>query len=161
MNSATLILWVIALVLLGLSLRAGEGTLKRGLDHTWKITKQNALLLFLAFIIVGFVNVLSPEELVTAWIGPESGWRGIALAEVLGTLLPGGPYVVFPIIDILYQAGAGLAPVITLITSWSTLSLLTISFELPFMSWRFTSIRWSISLLIPLLTGFIAVLLWG
>ncbi|TFG50178.1 MAG: hypothetical protein E4H33_00705 [Anaerolineales bacterium] len=161
MNSATLILWAIAFVLLVVSWRKGTDTIKKGFNLAWITTKQNALLIFLAFIIVGFVNILSPEELVQTWIGPGSGWRGIASAEFLGMLLPGGPYVVFPIIAILVQAGAGLAPVITLITSWSTQSLLTVSFELPFMGWRFTLIRWGIGLLIPLLTGFIVLALWS
>jgi uncharacterized membrane protein YraQ (UPF0718 family) len=160
MSSATIILWIIAAVLLIFSWRAGKETFQKGLDFTWKTTKQNALLIILAFFIVGFVNVLSPEELITSWIGPNSGLQGILSAEFLGMLLPGGPYVVFPIIDILMQAGAGLAPVITLITSWSTQSLLTVSFELPFMGWRFTAIRWSVGLVIPLLTGLTAVLIW-
>lgn len=161
MNSATLILWAIAFVLLVVSWRKGTDTIKKGFNLAWITTKQNALLIFLAFIITGFVNILSPEEMIQTWIGPGSGWRGIASAEFLGMLLPGGPYVVFPIIAILIQAGAGLAPVITLITSWSTQSLLTISYELPFMGWRFTLIRWGIGLLIPLLTGFIALALWS
>lgn len=135
--------------------------MRKGLELTWETTKQNALLILLAFIIVGFVKVLSPENLVTAWIGPGSGWNGILLSEFMGMLLPGGPYVVFPLIAILYQAGAGLAPVITLITSWSTQSLLTVSFELPFMGWRFTAIRWSLGLLIPLLAGLIVMFVWG
>ena len=161
MSSATIIHCIIAAVLLFFSWRTGQENLRKGWGFTWKTTKQNALLIFLAFIIVGFVNVLSPEELITSWIGPDSGWQGILSSEFLGMLLPGGPYVVFPIVAILMQAGAGLAPVITLITSWSTQSLLTVSFELPFMGWRFTAVRWSIGLLIPLLTGVAAVLIWG
>jgi uncharacterized membrane protein YraQ (UPF0718 family) len=161
MNSATLILWIIAGVLMLFSWRAGTDTLQKGLELAWKTTSKNALLIFLAFIIVGFVNILSPEELVTAWIGPSSGWKGIFTSGFLGMFLPGGPYVVFPIIDILAQAGAGLAPVITLIASWSTQSLLTISFELPFMGWRFTTVRWGMGLAIPIITGLIALLLWG
>lgn len=161
MSSATIILWIIAAVLLIFSWRAGQETLERGFQSAWKITKQNVLLIVLAFLIVGYVNVLSPEELITSWIGPNSGVQGILSSEFLGMLLPGGPYVVFPIIDLLMQAGAGLAPVITLITSWSTQSLLTVSFELPFMGWRFTAVRWTIGLIIPLLTGFAAALIWG
>jgi uncharacterized membrane protein YraQ (UPF0718 family) len=161
MSSATIILWIIAAVLLVFSWRAGQETIKKGFKFAWKTTKQNALLIILAFFIVGYVNLLSPEELITSWIGPDSGWKGILSSEFLGMLLPGGPYVVFPIIDLLMQAGAGLAPVITLITSWSTQSLLTISFELPFMGWRFSAIRWTIGLIIPLLTGFTAALIWG
>jgi uncharacterized membrane protein YraQ (UPF0718 family) len=143
------------------SWREGPETTRRGMELAWETTKQNALLILLAFIIVGFVNILSPEKLVTAWIGPDSGSSGILLSEFLGMLLPGGPYVVFPLIAILYQAGAGLAPVITLITSWSTISLLTISFELPFMGWRFTAIRWSLGLLIPLVAGLTVLFIWG
>jgi len=161
MNSATIILWCIAGALFLYSWKEGTGTVKRGGLLAWETTKQNALLLILAFIIVGFVNILSPDELVKTWIGPNSGWRGILLAESIGMMLPGGPYVVFPLIAILFEAGAGLAPVITVITSWSTQSLLTISFELPFMGWRFTVIRWSIGLFIPLFSGVAALLLWG
>ena len=161
MNSATIILWCIAGALFLYSWREGAGTVKRGGLLAWETTKQNALLLTLAFIIVGFVNILSPDELVKTWIGPNSGLRGILLAESIGMMLPGGPYVVFPLIAILFEAGAGLASVITVITSWSTQSLLTISFELPFMGWRFTVIRWSIGLFIPLFSGVAALLLWG
>lgn len=161
MSSATILLWMIAAVLLAFSLKAGKETLTKGLKSTWKITSQNALLILLAFVIVGYVNLLSPEEQVTAWIGPDSSWRGIAAAEFLGMLLPGGPYVVFPLIDILAAAGAGLAPVITLITSWSTQSLLSVSFELPFMGWRFSAVRWIAGLAIPLLAGLTAALIWG
>ena len=161
MISATLLLWIIALIFFLISLMRGKETVKKGLELTWKTTQANSLLIIRAFMIVGYVSVLSPEKLVTAWIGPESGMKGILTSEFLGALLPGGPYVVFPIIAILNQAGAGLAPVITLITSWSTQSLLTIGFELPFMGWRFSLIRWGTGLLIPLLVGTAALLLWG
>jgi uncharacterized membrane protein YraQ (UPF0718 family) len=161
MSPATIILWCIALLFFFLSWRDSPDTLKRGGSLAIDTTKKNALLILMAFIIVGFVTVLSPDKLVQTWIGPSSGWRGILLAEMVGMLLPGGPYVVFPLIAILAQAGAGLAPIITLIPSWSTQSLLTISFELPFMGWRFTVIRWGIGLFIPLLAGFLALLIWG
>ncbi len=161
MNTSTIVLWIITLTLLLFSWKKGADTVKQGTQLAWSTTKKNGLLIILAFIIAGFFNILSPEKLVTAWIGPDTGWQGIISAEFLGTLLPGGPYVVFPIIAILVQAGAGLGPVISLITSWSTQSLLTISFELPFMGWRFTAIRWTIGLLIPLIAGFTAILFWG
>ena len=161
MNTSTIILWIITLTLLLFSWKKGADTVKRGIQLALSTTKKNGLLIILAFIIAGFVNILSPEKLVTAWIGPDTGWQGIITAEFLGTLRPGGPYVVFPIIAILVQAGAGLGPVVSLITSYSTQSLLSISFELPFMGWRFTAIRWSIGLLIPLIAGFTAILIWG
>ena len=119
------------------------------------------VLLLIAFIIVGFINVLSPTQLIQDLIGPNSGFGGLILAEVIGMLLPGGPYVVFPLIAILYSSGAGMGPAVTIITSWSTQALLTIGFELPFMGWRFSVIRWGLGLAIPIITGVTASFLVG
>ena len=91
-------------------------------------------------------------------VGPESGLKGLFIAEAIGFLLPGGPYAVFPIIGILYTAGAGLGPIVTLVTSYSLLAFLAITFELPFMGWRFTMVRWVTGFIVPLLTGFVATI---
>ena len=160
MMVATIVLWVIALVLIAFAWRRGDGSLKQGFDLGWQTLKRNATLMILAFILVGYVNVLSPTQLIQDWIGPESGILGLVLAELIGMLLPGGPYVVFPLIAVLYSAGAGLGPSVSIITSWSTQALLTISFELPFMGWRFTTIRWGLGLGIPFMAGAAAMLLF-
>lgn len=76
-------------------------------------------------------------------------------------LLPGGPYVVFPLIAALYQTGAGLGAAVTLTTSWATLALLNLSFEIPFMGWRFTLIRWPLALVLPVASGAAAEWLFG
>ncbi len=161
MTTATIVLWIIAAGLLLYARQRNDGSLQKGLDLAWVTTKRNTVLMVIAFIIVGYVNVLSPTELIQAWIGPNSGLRGLLLGEIIGMLLPGGPYVVFPLIAILYQSGAGLAPAVTIITSWSTQALLTIGFEIPFMGWRFTAIRWGIGLIIPLLAGLTTLILFG
>ena len=76
-------------------------------------------------------------------------------------LLPGGPYVVFPLIAALYQVGAGLGPAITLVTSWAMLALISVTFELSFMGWRFVAVRWLMALPFPLLIGALAQVLFG
>ncbi len=161
MTTATIVLWIISLGLVVYAWRRGDGSLKRGLALGWLTLKRNSILLLVAFLLVGYVNVLSPTDLIQVWIGPDSGLRGLFLSEVIGMLLPGGPYVVFPLIAVLYNSGAGLGPAVTIVTSWSTQALLTISFELPFMGWRFTAIRWGLGLAIPMLAGLGAMLLFG
>jgi len=160
MTTATIVLWIISLGLLLYAWWRGDGSLHKGLELGWQTMKRNALLLVIAFMLVGFVNVLSPTNLIQDWIGPDSGLRGLVLAEVIGMLLPGGPYVVFPLIAVPYSSGAGLGPAVTIITSWSTQALLTISFELPFLGWRFTAIRWGLGLVVPLLAGLGAMFLF-
>jgi len=161
LTTATLLLWIIASGLLLFAWTRRDGSLQKGAELAWITTKRNAALLVTAFIIVGYVNVLSPTELVQAWIGPDSGLKGLFIAEGIGMLLPGGPYVVFPLIGVLYSAGAGLGSAVTLVTSWATQALLTISFELPFMGWRFTAIRWGLGLVVPVLAGLAAQLLFS
>ena len=158
MTTAIIVLWLIALGLAFAAWRRQDGSLKNGVTKGWQTLKRNTAILVLAFIIVGFVDVLSPQDLIETYLGPESGWQGLLLAEAIGMLLPGGPYAVFPIIGVIYAAGAGLGPVVTLVTSYSLLAFLTITFELPFMGWRFTAVRWGIGLFVPLLAGAIAML---
>ena len=161
MNTATVILSVLALVLLAYAWRRGDGSHRRGVAQGWQTLRRTLPLLVAAFAIVGYVDILSPHELVQAWIGPGSGWSGLLLAEGVGMLLPGGPYVVFPLITTLYRVGAGLGPVVTLVTSWATLALLSVTFELPFMGWRFTAVRWGLGLAVPLAAGGLAQLIFS
>ncbi len=161
MNTATGTLVLLAGGLFFYAWRRGDGSHRRGIVQGWQTLRRTLPLLIIAFAIVGYVNVLSPQTLVQAWLGPHSGWRGLLLAEGVGMILPGGPYVVFPLIATLYQAGAGLGPAVTMVTSWALLALLGVTFELSFMGWRFTAVRWGLGLICPLLAGGIAIAIFG
>jgi len=159
MTTAVVVLWLIAVGLSFFAWKKQDGSLKNGIQKGWKTLKNNLLILLIAFMIVGFVEVLSPQNMIEKYLGPNSGWEGLVLAEAIGLLMPGGPYAVFPIVGVIYAAGAGLGPMVSLITSYSLLALLTITFELPFMGWRFTVVRWGIALLVPLIAGAIAMII--
>jgi uncharacterized membrane protein YraQ (UPF0718 family) len=161
MNLATLILVLIAAGMLWLAWRRKDGSLGKGLTLSVNSFRRTAPLLLVAFLIVGFVEVLAPQDLIADWIGPESGLQGILIGEIAGMLLPGGPYVVFPLIAALYKAGAGFGPALAMVTSWAGLALLSVSFEIPFLGWRFTLIRLALTLPFPFLVGLAGYLLVG
>jgi uncharacterized membrane protein YraQ (UPF0718 family) len=161
MTVATVILGLLAAGLVLLAWRRHDDSLRRGVVQGWQTLRRSMPLLLIAFAIVGYVNVLSPQTLVQAWLGPDSGWSGLLLAEAIGIFLPGGPYVVFPLIAVIYEAGAGLGPAVTLITSWATLALISVTFELSFLGWRFSVVRWGLGLLIPISAGAITILFLG
>jgi uncharacterized membrane protein YraQ (UPF0718 family) len=156
MIQATVIMIAIAALLLAYAWRLGEGHHIRGIQSGAATLKRTLPMLVIAFIIVGYVSVLSPQVLVRTWIGPDSGGRGLLIGAGAGMLLPGGPYVIFPLIATLYQAGAGIGPTLAMITAWASLALLNVTFELPFLGWRFTLVRFAIGLLIPPLVGLLA-----
>jgi uncharacterized membrane protein YraQ (UPF0718 family) len=159
MDLATLVLILLALILLAVAIRRGDGSHTRAIRQGWVTLRRTLPLLIVAFIIVGYVNALEPQALVRSWLGPGTGLTGLLVGTAAGMLLPGGPYVVFPLIATIYQSGAALGPTLAMITSWSTLALLSVSFELPFLGWRFSALRLSLGLPIPLLVGLVAHLL--
>ena len=161
MNTATLILSLFALGLFLYAWQRGDGSHLRGIRQGAVTLQRTSLLLLIAFMITGYISVLSPQELVSTWIGPNSGWTGIFLGEIVGIFLLGGPYVVFPLVAVLYQNGAGLAPVVTIVASWAAIGLLRLAFEIPFMGWRFAAIRWGLAALVPLIVGIVAQLFFG
>lgn len=118
-----------------------------------------ALRLPLALLAASMLGELLPRERLVDLLGPQSGWRGIALASAFGALLPGGPMVSFPFVILLKQAGMGFAPLVALVTAWSVLAIhRVLSFELPLMGTRFVSLRILASLALPPIAGALAVL---
>ncbi len=161
MNLSTIILTILAIGMASIAFYRGKPVLASGLAISWRTFKRTAVLLLLAFSIVGFINVLSPQEIIRQLIGPESGFTGLLVGTITGMLLPGGPYVVFPLIASIYEAGAGIGPTLAVITSWASLALLSVSFEIPFLGWRFSALRISLGIGVPILVGFAGQLLIG
>ncbi|MDT8306015.1 MAG: permease [Anaerolineae bacterium] len=159
MTEANLILGVVAAILLVYAARRGKAG--EGVRIGALLLRRTAAVLLVAFAIIGYVNVMETGGLIQRWIGPDSGWSGLLLAALAGMLLPGGPYVVFPLIAALYLGGAGIGPAVVLVTSWAMLALISVAFELPLMGWRFTLIRWGVGLPVPILVGAVAQAVWG
>ncbi len=111
----------------------------------------------LALITAGFLAQIVPGELVAGWLGPASGLRGILIAALVGSVVPGGPIISFPIAVVLFKSGVGTPQLIAFLTAWSAFALhRVIAYELPFMGWRFSLVRILASLPLPFATGLLA-----
>jgi uncharacterized membrane protein YraQ (UPF0718 family) len=116
--------------------------------------------ILMAILFSGFFSALIPTELVVRWLGEDSGMPGILLATLVGGFLPGGPILCFPMIAILHQSGAGLAPLVAFLTSWSVFAFYRmIAYEIPFLGVRFAMLRLLSSIALPVLAGILASIL--
>jgi uncharacterized membrane protein YraQ (UPF0718 family) len=113
-------------------------------------------LLILAFIIAGMVQVLVPHEIVSQWVGMESGFRGILIGSAIGGILPGGPFVSMPIVAGLLRTGASIGTMVALLTAWSLLAFTRLPMEVGLLGWKFTLIRLACVFFFPPIAGFIA-----
>ena len=69
----------------------------RGFQAAFKLLEDVWLPLLLGFCLAGLFEVMLSRDTLVKWMGEESGFQGILLGWLTGLLIPGGPYVVFPV----------------------------------------------------------------
>ena len=108
----------------------------------------------------GFIAAIIPPEVITGWLGPETGWLGVATAVVAGAATPGGPVIGFSIGAVAMKSGGGSPQVIAYVTAWALFAFQRmILWEIPFMPARFVWFRAAVSLPFPFLAAAIAMVL--
>jgi uncharacterized membrane protein YraQ (UPF0718 family) len=113
-------------------------------------------------LLAGLLTVLLPQEKVARWMGARSGLRGLLLAGVAGALLPGGPMMAFPLTIALRAAGADIGTAVAFLSGWSLLNLnRTLVWEMSFFDQDFVFLRYGLSLVVPLLLGIVARLIFS
>ncbi len=152
----TIIMGVIAIALLIIAYQRGGGEHILGLKSAGNILLQIIPLLIFAFIIAGMVQVLAPTEMISRWVGAESGFRGILIGAAIGGFTPGGPFVTLPIAAGLLRTGASVGTMVAFMTGWSLLAFTRLPLEVGLLGWKFTLIRLASTFLLPIIAGLIA-----
>jgi uncharacterized membrane protein YraQ (UPF0718 family) len=155
------ILFIFTAVLLVIAYRRGDDTHVRGLRAGRRMLTGVIPLLLLAFVVAGLIQVAIPPEIFRSWLSEEAGWKGIFSGTVVGMLIPGGPYITFPIIAAIFHAGAGIGTTVSIITGWAMLGVGQISFELALIGPRFMAVRLCTVFIIPPLAGVAAQYFFG
>jgi uncharacterized membrane protein YraQ (UPF0718 family) len=150
------IVFAVVVYLVGGKAMTLEG-LKLGGQLLWDILP----LLIFAFILAGLIQVMIPKEVISRWVGRESGWTGIIIGSVAGGLTPGGPYVVFPIAAALYKTGASIGALVAYIAGWSLWGLSRLPIEVGLLGVKVTIARLVATLIFPPLAGFLAQLFFS
>lgn len=110
--------------------------------------------LLLGFTLGGLVRVLIPNAVIARWLGHTSGFRGILIGSYIGVIMPGGPYVTLLVIASIYSAGAGVGPVIALLTGRSLLGIqMLVVWQIPFLGMEIPLARYITCLVIPPMVG--------
>jgi uncharacterized membrane protein YraQ (UPF0718 family) len=161
-DTTPLLLALIAFILFGIAWGKGGWPMAiGGLKSSGNLLLEVAPLLIAAFLVAGLVQSLVDKDMVTRWLGAESGWRGIALACLGGALIPGGPYVYYPIAGVLLNTGAGLGVLVAFITAKNLWSISRIPMELALLGPDLTLVRCALTFVIPPILGFLAEALFG
>jgi uncharacterized protein len=158
---ATAILVGLALALAAVAYRSDPAKPAAGALAGLRLLWRMLPLLVAAFFVAGMLTVALPPQLVHRWLAGTSGLLDVVIGSVAGALIPGGPYVSFPIIAAIHQAGASLAATVALITGWAVWNVGILSFELAIVGPRFTLIRVAATLVLPPAAGLLAHAIFG
>jgi len=98
------------------------------------------------FILIGLFDVWVKTETVEAHLGHESGPLSYLWAVLLAGTVVGGLHVAFPIAHALHVKKAKLGVVLTFLSCGGICRVPMTLFEASFLGWRFTGIRFAVSL---------------
>ena len=150
----TIIMGLLVLILVFLAYQKGVHI--QGFKTAGSMMTRIIPLLAFALIVAGMVQALIPHEMISRWVGAESGLRGILIGTVMGSISPGGPYIGMPIAAGLLRTGAGIGTMVAFLTSWSLLALSRAPLEVGIMGWKFWLIRTACVFFFPPVAGLIA-----
>jgi uncharacterized membrane protein YraQ (UPF0718 family) len=149
---------VVALVL-GLlvltTLRGGnlwqEGV-RAGANNMLRLTP----ILVLSFLAAGLLEVLLPQQMLVRWLGSGAGLKGILAGCLIGALMPGPPYALYPLIVSFYKGGAGIGALVGLLTGKALWNVHHLPPALAVMGPGLTAAYFLSNLVFPPLAGWIA-----
>ena len=137
----TYILYGITILLLGISFFKDKKKTKMSLKKAWKAF-ENILPEFLVVILlVGVLLAVLNPQAISKIIGSDSGWLGVALASVVGsiTLIPG--FVAFPMAAMLLKGGAGYMQIGAFISTLMMVGVVTMPVEMKYFGKKLTIFR--------------------
>lgn len=135
------ILYIITILLLLISYYKDKRKTIMALKKAWKAF-ENILPEFLSIIVlVGVLLAVLNAEVISKIIGNNSGWFGVIIAGMVGsiTLIPG--FVAFPTAAMLLQNGAGYMQTGAFISTLMMVGVITMPVEIKYFGKKLTVLR--------------------
>lgn len=151
----TKIFYGVALALTLLSFIKDKKKTKMSLKKAWK-SFENILPQMLGMITtIGIIIAFLSPETISRVIGGSSGWLGVIIGAILGsiTLIPA--FVAFPMAAILLENGAGYMQLSAFISTLTMVGLITLPLEIKFFGKKFAALRNTLAFILAFVVAFI------
>lgn len=136
-----IILYLLTVLLLIISFIKDRGKTRAALLKGWK-SLENILPQFLSIlIIIGIMLAALSPSTISRLVGQQSGWLGMLLASLLGsvTLIPG--FVAFPLAAALLKNGAGFMQIAVFISTLMMVGVVTLPVEISYFGKKSAYLR--------------------
>lgn len=137
----TYFFYAVAISALFVSFRKDRQKTKAALRKAWKslenILPQLLTMVLLVSVLLAFVNT----DVISRVVGKDSGWLGVILAALIGSITMIPPFVAFPTAAMLLDAGAGYMQIGAFVSTLTMVGVLTMPIEKQYFGKKLTLLR--------------------
>lgn len=155
------ILYGVTALLLILSFVKDKKKTMMSLKKAWKAFENILPQFLVVLVLVGVLLAVLNTEVISKIIGAGSGWIGVVLSSVVGsiTLIPG--FVAFPMASMLLQGGAGYMQIGAFISTLMMVGVVTMPVEMKYFGKKLTIMRNILAFVFSFVVAFIIGLVVG
>jgi len=154
-------IWVLAAVLLTLSIIRDREKTAISLLAAWKFFGSMALPVLITLWAIGFLLTFLPPWLISRAVGQNSGWQGILLAALFGSIVLIQAFIAFPLAGSLLRQGASVSAIAAFVTTLVMVGVVTAPMEMKFFGKKFTFWRNFLSFIFAIIIALIMGALLG
>jgi len=151
----TYLLYGVSLLFLVISFFKDKKKTRISLKKAWKAFENILPEFLVVLLLVGVLLALLNAEVISKIIGAGSGWLGVLLASIVGsiTLIPG--FIAFPMAAMLLQGGAGYMQIGAFISTLMMVGVVTLPVEMKYFGKRLTILRNVLAFLFSFIVAYI------
>lgn len=123
------ILYVLCIIALLISFLKDKEKTKKAIINGFKSFEKIMPQFLSIVIVISIILVILKPEIISKLIGKHSGYLGVLLSSVIGSITVMPTFVAFSISNILLKNGAGYAQISALISTLTMVGLLTFTLE--------------------------------
>jgi uncharacterized membrane protein YraQ (UPF0718 family) len=159
MSPVMIIIFLLPVILGAYAYSRGDESFKKGLIRGLEQLVIILPRMICALIGAEFLALLIPSEVISQYLGNDAGLVAILIGSLAGLMVPSGPVISFSIAATFANAGASMPAVIAFLTAWSIFSAHRILiYEIPLLGVSFLRVRALSVLILPVLSGLLAML---
>jgi len=137
----TYIFYGIAVIALLISFRKDKRKTRGALKKAWKAFENILPQLLTMVLLVGTLLVFADTALISRVMGTDSGWLGVLLAALIGSVTMIPPFVAFPTAAMLLGSGAGYMQIGAFVSTLTMVGVVTMPVEIQYFGKRLTFLR--------------------
>jgi len=131
------------------------------IKKAYKQSLSGLVILIIAMFFTGILYIIMDPEMVKTYLSSAAFPVGILIATLLGYLLPGPRYVIYPVARFLLDQGAAVSVILVLIFSQQLIDVPDGMFiEIKMLGWRFFVARLLISTALCIIAGLIGEIIF-